>query len=66
MKVRLELLVLIKKNLYAFLKYFLLISIRTASLTQEKQGGPYQNKVWILASLSFKGQATKHVATSTF
>ena len=39
---------------------FLLISMRTASLTLEKQGGFCQNKA-PPASLSFKGQGTKQV-----
>ena len=42
-----------------FLCNFLLISMRTASLTLKKLGDFFQNKV-TLASLSFKGQAARH------
>ena len=47
-------LVYIKTSLLSSCK-FVLISMRTASLTQENHGGSYQTP----ASLSFKGQATK-------
>ena len=51
-------LILIETSLL-FLRKFLLISMRTASLAWEKQEDFYQSKITI-ASPSFKGQATKH------
>ena len=50
-------LVMIETSLLLLCK-FILISMRTASLTQKKQGGFYQTRS-PPASLSFRGQATK-------
>ena len=62
MKVRLVNLALIETSLL-YLRKFLLISITTASLTQQKQGGFYHNRVNI-SHTWFKGQASKHTTVN--
>lgn len=59
MKVRMELTDLIETSLL-FLCEILLISMKTASLTYEKQVAFYKNKVKTPAVTIFKGQETKH------